>query len=46
MKGLSNEALENTKGGEITFGAVAAIVTGVIFVIGVIEGIVNPKRCG
>jgi hypothetical protein len=46
MNSLSNEALEKTRGGEFTFASVAAIVTGVIFVIGVIEGIVNPKKCG
>ena len=46
MSSLTEEALEKTKGGEITFAGIAAIVTGVIFVIGVIEGIVNPKRCG
>jgi len=46
MNNLSNERLEKTVGGEINVVGVAAIVAGVIFVIGVIEGIVNPKKCG
>lgn len=46
MNSLNEEALEKTKGGDLTFAGIAAIVTGVIFVIGVIEGIVNPKKCG
>jgi hypothetical protein len=46
MNSLSNERLEKTIGGEVNAIGVAAIVAGVVFVIGVIEGIVNPKKCG
>lgn len=46
MNNLSNEKLEKTTGGEIDIIGVSAIVAGVIFIVGVIEGIVNPKKCG
>ena len=46
MNNLSNEMLEKTTGGEISIGGISAIVGAVIFVIGVIDGIVNPKKCG
>ena len=45
MNNLSNEKLEKTRGGEIDVVGVSAIIAGAIFVIGVIEGIVNPKKC-
>ena len=46
MNNLSREQLEKTTGGEINVFGVSAIVAGVIFIVGVIEGIVNPKKCG
>jgi len=46
MNNLSNETLEKTKGGDIGFLGGIAIVAGIVFVVGVIEGFVNPKKCG
>jgi hypothetical protein len=46
MNNLSNETLEKTKGGDIGFLGGVAIVAGIVFVVGVIEGFVNPKKCG
>ena len=46
LNNLTNEKLEKTTGGEITFLGGVAIVTGIVFLVGVIEGFVNPKKCG
>ena len=46
MNSLSNEALEKTKGGDIGFLGGVAITAGIVFLVGVIEGFVNPKKCG
>ncbi len=46
MNNLSEEVLEKTTGGEISVIGAVGIVAGIIFLVGVIEGIVNPKKCG
>jgi hypothetical protein len=47
MNNLSNEALEKTTGGGgIGFLGGMAITAGIVFIVGVIEGFVNPKKCG
>ena len=48
MKTISNEQLENIKGGATTAFSVwtgVVIASIVIFISGVIEGITNPERC-
>lgn len=45
MKKLDNEELKETTGG-ISFWGVAGIITAVIFIIGVIDGIARPVKCG
>lgn len=45
MLNLENEELENVKGGGLTLWGAVGIVTGVIFVIGVIDGFVRPLSC-
>ena len=42
---LTNNDLKNINGGGISFAVGALIVAGVIFIIGVIDGYVNPKSC-
>lgn len=47
MKEISNEQLENIKGGTaMTVWTGIIISTIVIFVSGLIEGITNPEKCG
>ena len=45
MKRLDTRELKNTKGG---FGCwfVAGLVAATVFWIGVVDGVVNPKKCG
>ena len=45
MKELEKEELKQIKGGGITLGGLALITIGVVFVIGVIDGIVRPLKC-
>ncbi len=45
MNNLSEEELDKTTGGDVNLLGAAAIVTGIIFVVGIIEGFVNPKKC-
>jgi len=47
MNNLNEEALEKTDGGGgISFLGAMGIIAGIVFVVGVIEGFVNPKKCG
>ncbi|MBO5375709.1 MAG: class IIb bacteriocin, lactobin A/cerein 7B family [Bacilli bacterium] len=43
MLNLENEELKNVKGGGLTLWGAVGIVTGVIFVIGVIDGLIKLK---
>lgn len=45
MEELSKEKLENLKGGGISIWGAITIVTGVVFLIGVIDGFVRPLPC-
>ena len=41
----ANEAISYNGGGKITTG-IAVIITGVVvFVMGIIDGLTNPKKC-
>ena len=46
MNNLTNDALEKTEGGGISFLGAVAITAGIVFICGVIDGFVNPKKCG
>lgn len=45
IKQMSNEELEKVKGGSITVWTGLLIISAVIFISGVIDGIVNPTEC-
>ncbi len=42
---LSNEDLLKVEGGGISFGVGLAIVSGLIFIGGLVSGYMNPKSC-
>ena len=45
MIDIEEKELEQVQGGGISWGIVAGIVAGVTFLIGLIEGYVNPNKC-
>lgn len=45
MKELSQENLKKINGGGISVWGAIAIVTGVVFIVGVIDGFVRPLTC-
>ena len=46
MEILSNEEMLNVKGGAIKFKVIGTIIGGIIvFIIGLADGIVHPKKC-
>ena len=45
MKDLTIENTKNISGGGITVWGAIGIATGVIFIIGVIDGFVRPLKC-
>ncbi len=46
IKKLSNESLEEIKGGGVSFWVVGGIIALGAFLVGVFEGITNPEKCG
>lgn len=44
MQKMNQEEMEKTKGG-IGFWAVAGIISAVIFIVGVVDGIARPLKC-
>ena len=46
MNDLSMNKLEEIKGGEVSFIAVVGIIAAIVFIVGVIDGFVNPNKCG
>ena len=44
MKKLNNNELENLKGG-ISGWAIAGIIAGIVFTVGIFDGIARPLRC-
>ena len=46
MNDLSIKKLEEIKGGEVSFLTVVGIITAIVFIVGVIDGFVNPNKCG
>ena len=45
MNILSKKELNEIQGGAIHWGVIGAIAGAVTFIIGVIDGIVNPLKC-
>ena len=45
MKKLNNEKLKEIKGGGINWSLMAGIGALTSFFIGVIDGLINPKKC-
>lgn len=42
---LNNEELYNIKAGAVNSGVVAAIIAGIVFIIGVVDGYFRPLKC-
>ena len=45
MKRINNEQLKEVKGGGINWGIAAGISAALSFIIGVIDGWINPAKC-
>ena len=45
MNKLNNKQLKNVKGGGINWSLMAGIGAFASFLVGVIDGIINPKKC-
>ena len=45
MEKINKEELKNIDGGGLSLLGAAGIIAGVVFVIGVIDGYVRPKKC-
>lgn len=45
MKSLKHEELKKVKGGGINLSMIAGIGSIVSFFVGVIDGLINPKKC-
>ena len=45
MKVLNNEEMINVKGGALRAGLKALIGGAVVFLIGLIDGLINPQKC-
>ena len=45
MNKLNNEEMLNIKGGAISWKVAAAIGSAIVFIIGVVDGLINPKKC-
>lgn len=45
MEKISKDELQNINGGGLSLLGVAGIIAGAVFLIGVIDGYVNPKKC-
>ena len=42
---LNDKELMNVEGGGFNFGIATAIISGITFIIGILDGLVNPQRC-
>lgn len=45
MKKIHNDDLKQIKGGAINWGLMAGIGAVTSFLIGIIDGLMNPKKC-
>ena len=45
MKHINNKQLKEIKGGGVNWGLMAGIGAVASFLIGLIDGLINPKKC-
>ena len=45
MNKLNNDTLKKVKGGGVNWSLVAGIGAAASFLIGIIDGLINPKKC-
>ena len=45
MKKINNEEMKKVKGGAINWGMMAGIGAAVSFIMGIIDGWTNPRKC-
>lgn len=45
MNKINNEQLKNVKGGGVNWSLMAGIGALTSFLVGVIDGLINPKKC-
>lgn len=45
MNKIKEENLKEVKGGAVNWGLAAGIGAVVSFIIGVVDGLINPKKC-
>ena len=45
MNRVTDKELMSINGGGITIGAVVGICAAIVFIVGVIDGFVNPEKC-
>ena len=45
MEQINKEELKNINGGGLSLLGAAGLIAGAVFLIGVIDGYVNPKKC-
>ena len=45
MEQINKEELKNINGGGLSLLGAAVLIAGAVFLIGVIDGYVNPKKC-
>ena len=45
MKRLNSEEMINIKGGAISFKVAALVGGAIVFIVGVIDGLLHPKKC-
>ena len=42
---ITKEELKNINGGAVSFGVIAGIGAGLMFIIGLVDGFVRPLKC-
>ncbi len=45
MLELTKKEMDEVSGGGISWGIASGIIAGIIFIIGLIDGYTNPKKC-
>ena len=45
MESIQNEQLKKIRGGAINWGMLAGIGAVLSFLVGVVDGLINPKKC-
>ncbi len=45
MKSISNEEMKAIEGGAVNWGVMAGLSAFASFLIGIVDGYINPRRC-